>query len=310
MTSNPQNHAWKFGFEFLAALLLFFWPYGADQMGINRNFWFGFGSWVAAIAILIRMFWISPWSAGFSRLERGLISFIFVACFVFIFYKPVLTAYGKQHADTEGKGTPSGQGQAEKVPPENAPTIPPPTVKPIPGVPPPKSLPSRETKTDEPRTSADAHMSLGPCSRVQIGGAGNTATTNCTPQSRVLSEDAVRTFASGLSASKHGMLRVVLASSSDDAFPLAEQLCAAAQSVKWGTTCPNSRYSTMGRDAYVSGLACYSEDWNADDAVAFKDAMQAAHLLCNYIPKAYSFGGIQFGGTSGVTILIGSPVQP
>ena len=159
------------------------------------------------------------------------------------------------------KGLQAAKAKAQKVPPENAPTIPPPTVKPIPGVPPPKSLPSRETKTDEPRTGANAHMSFGALQATYKSAAqGTPATTNCTPQSRVLSEDAVRTFASGLSASKHGMLRVVLASSSDDAFPLAEQLCAAAQSVKWGTTCPNSRYSTMGRDAYVSGLACYSRE--------------------------------------------------
>jgi len=275
-------------------------------MGINHNFWWGLVSWVIGIAVLIWMFWVSRWAARLSRLEKGLISFIFVFCFILIFYRPVMTAYTKQRSESAEK-QPSKE-PIEKTPDDGAPTNPPPTVKPIPGVPPPKSLPPRETKTVEPRVSADAHVSLGPCSNVQIGGAGNTATTNCTPQSRVLSEDAVHAFASALSASKHGMLRVVLASSSDDAFPLAEQLCSAAQSVNWGTSCPNSRYTTMGRDVSANGLECYSENWDADDAVAFKDAMRVARLQCNYVQKAYSLPGIQIGGTGGVTILIGRPV--
>lgn len=280
-------------------------------MGLGHNFWLGLVSWAVGIVVFIRMFWIFPlWSARLSRLEKGLISFIFVAFVILIFYKPIISAYTKRQTETTETQPLKGQEPAEKAPDQTAPTNPPPIVKPIPDVPPRKNTPLGEAKTDEPRRSADNQVSVGPCSNVQIGGAGNTATTNCTPQSRVLSDDAVRAFATALSASKHGVLRVVLASSSDDTFPLAEQLCSAAQSVHWATQCPNNRYSTMGRDSYVSGLACYSEDWNAGDSAAFKNAMQGARLPCNYIPKAYSFGGIQFGGTGGVTILIGSPGQP
>ncbi|MFZ0084531.1 MAG: hypothetical protein WAK78_04505 [Candidatus Acidiferrales bacterium] len=309
MTGLSRGQAWELGIEFLAELLLFSLPYGADQMGLPHNFWLDLVCWGFAVIVFVRMFWIFPlWAARLSRLEKGLMSFIAVSLFVLIFYKPVLTAYERHETDSVSTPAAKGQDQAGKVPNENAPTNLP-TAKQIPDAPPPKKPPPQQfMKSVEPRT--DAPVSSGPCSNIQIGGTQNTAATNCLPPSRVLSDDAAQSFALALSASKRGMLRVVLASSSDDVFPLAEQLCAAAESVNWGTSCPNSRYATMGRDVSVNGLACYSENWDAEDAVAFREAMRITHLQCNYIPRAYSFGGLQIGGTGGVTILIGSPVQP
>ena len=51
----------ELGIEFLCELLLFLYPYGADQMNLPRNFWVGLGCWVFGAAIAVRMFWIFPY---------------------------------------------------------------------------------------------------------------------------------------------------------------------------------------------------------------------------------------------------------
>ncbi len=128
-------------------------------------------------------------------------------------------------------------------------------------------------------------------------------------QSRVLSDDALRRFVVALTAAKQGTLRVVLASSADDVFELSQQLCGAAHQANWALSCPQSRNAVMGREVIAKGLQCYSEDWRAADATAFQNAMKAAQLSCTYFSNGYDFGGIQILGTSGVTVLIGSPAQ-
>jgi hypothetical protein len=132
---------------------------------------------------------------------------------------------------------------------------------------------------------------------------------NSTLHSRVLSPEKLQAFADALSTALGGMLRVVPAGSGEDIFPLARQLCEAAQKKGWGVVCPTSRNSEMG-GADVEGLECYSQDWTAPDAMAFKKAMKAAELSCKYIPHYYDFGGgIELGGTGGVTILVGRHPQ-
>jgi hypothetical protein len=97
--SHPK-HTLELGIEFLAELVLFAFPYGAEEMGLPHNFWLGLVCWVAGIAIAIRMFWIFPvWEHRLTRLEKGLIAFILLGGFVAIFYKPVLTAYGKRNSE-------------------------------------------------------------------------------------------------------------------------------------------------------------------------------------------------------------------
>lgn len=125
-----------------------------------------------------------------------------------------------------------------------------------------------------------------------------------------MSDDTVRQFAAALSP-QTGTLKVVLASSSDDVYPLSQQICNAAHAANWGLVCPTSRNSVMGHDAVAQGLDCYSDDWRRGDGLAFKRAMAAANLTCNYISHAYDFGnGIQIGGSGGITLVIGSPTLP
>jgi NhaP-type Na+/H+ or K+/H+ antiporter len=69
----------ELGIEFVVELLLFLYPYGAEQMNLPHNFWLGLGCWVIGTAIAIRMFWIFPvWTHRLTRLEKGLIAFILV----------------------------------------------------------------------------------------------------------------------------------------------------------------------------------------------------------------------------------------
>jgi hypothetical protein len=150
---------------------------------------------------------------------------------------------------------------------------------------------------------------------VAPGGIANAApnfgnqTVNNVPSSRVLSARRLVDFTATLGKAR-GMLRVILASSSDDVFLLAQQLCLAAANAQWGSACPQDRNSSMGRAVIAAGLECYSENWEAADSKAFKDAMNSAQLRCSYFPRAYDLGnGVEIGGSGGVTILIGSPPQ-
>ena len=146
-------------------------------------------------------------------------------------------------------------------------------------------------------------QSSGDCSP-NILGSGNT--NNCEPKSRVMTDAGLEGFYEAL-ATTNGMLRVVPASSAIDVFPLVRQMCTSADKARWSYACPDSRSSSMGRDVVLKGLECYSENWSESDAVAIKNAMKAAGLTCRYVARAYSFGGVIFGGTSGVTVVVGDP---
>lgn len=132
---------------------------------------------------------------------------------------------------------------------------------------------------------------------------------NSTLHSRVLSPEKLKAFTDALGKAPGGILRIIPAGSGEDIFPLEKQLCDAAGQKGWVTACPTSRNSEMG-SADVEGFECYSQDWNAKDALAFKEAMKAADLTCRYIPQRYNFGGVVLLGTGGVTILIGRHPQP
>lgn len=145
-------------------------------------------------------------------------------------------------------------------------------------------------------------QSSGDCSPNNIG---NGNTTNCVPRSRAMPDATVGKFSAAL-AKVHGTLRVVPFSSAIDVSPLTQQMCDAAHQAQWAIACLDPR--NVGRHAAVKGLDCYSEDWTSADAIAFKKAIKAVGLTCSrYEPRAYDFGNMTFGGTSGVTVVIGDP---
>src|SRR5258706_10993536 len=94
----------ELGIEFVVEVLLFLYPYGADQMGLPHNFWFGLGCWMVGTAIAIRMFWIVPiWLGRLSSLGKGIIVTVLIGIYVLVFYKPVMVAYGKRNSEIDGK---------------------------------------------------------------------------------------------------------------------------------------------------------------------------------------------------------------
>lgn len=82
-----KPHTLELSVELVVELLLFLYPYGAEQMSMPHNFFLGLGCWVIGTIIAIRMFWIFPlWSSRLSHLEKGLISFILTLALVGISY--------------------------------------------------------------------------------------------------------------------------------------------------------------------------------------------------------------------------------
>ena len=103
MENGARKPQIEIGIEFVIELLLFLYPYGADQMGLPHNFWLGLGCWIVGAGIAVRMFWIFPaWTKRLTRLEKGLIAFISVAIFVAIFFRPVVNAYHARTGEARG----------------------------------------------------------------------------------------------------------------------------------------------------------------------------------------------------------------
>ena len=93
-----KDRGLELGVEFLFELLIFFYPFGADQMGIPHNFWLGFISWIAGLLIALRIFWIFPWWADrLSVRRKASISIATVLLFGLIVWKPVQSAYDRAH---------------------------------------------------------------------------------------------------------------------------------------------------------------------------------------------------------------------
>jgi len=110
MKDSTKPVVLELGIEFIVELLLFLYPYGAEQMDLPHNFYLGLGCWIVGTAIAVRMFWIFPlWSDRLSRLEKGLCSLLFLAIFVGAFYRPVMTAYAKRNKGTNAIETTSAQ---------------------------------------------------------------------------------------------------------------------------------------------------------------------------------------------------------
>jgi hypothetical protein len=102
MDDARQSRTLELSLEFLVELLLFLYPYGADQMGLPHNFWIGLASWVIGIVIGIRFFWIFPlWNQKIQPTWKSVIAAIVVICFITVAWNPVLTAY-KRKEQSEG----------------------------------------------------------------------------------------------------------------------------------------------------------------------------------------------------------------
>jgi hypothetical protein len=177
----------ELGIEFVVELLLFLYPYGADQMNLPHNFWLGLGCWVIGSAIFIRMFWIFPvWANRLTRLEKGLIAAILISLFVVIFWKPVATAYGRRSVEqTREQERPLVPSPAAPNTQTTTPSAP--EVKPLPPTKPPKhpSLlksnqlgASQDNSVHVDKGSKIEQQTNGDCSPNIVGGSN---TVNCGP---------------------------------------------------------------------------------------------------------------------------------
>src|SRR5437879_476162 len=100
MAEKTDSPVVELGIEFIVELLLFLYPYGAEQMNLPHNFWLGFACWVIGTAIAVRMFWIFPlWRHRLTKLEKGLIAAIFVGLFMLAVHGSVIAAYKSRHHD-------------------------------------------------------------------------------------------------------------------------------------------------------------------------------------------------------------------
>jgi hypothetical protein len=179
MTNDPEKPIVELGIEFFVELLLFLYPYGADQMGLPHDFWLGLACWIGGTAIAIRMFWIFPmWSKRLTRLEKGLVSFIVVAAFALLLYRPVTIAYRKRGVDSESKVSPPKTAMIpEQSQASNVVT----TLTPLPaqGEPQKKGITQRQSTRD----NSPAIQQQGQNNIAQIGN-NNQATINPEPPER------------------------------------------------------------------------------------------------------------------------------
>jgi hypothetical protein len=190
MAESQQKHLLELGIEFLLELLLFLYPYGADQMGLPHNFWLGLGCWVLATVIAVRMIWIFPvWSDRLSSAAKGIIALVLVAIFVAIFFRPVLLAYYKRNGDSE---------VVKKLPDNKSPESPAPeqpAAKPIPPAKPPrvpsikKANPIPTVQSGNNNAAVGGGITQGPGSIAQVGGKNNIATINNGPPPLLISHE-------------------------------------------------------------------------------------------------------------------------
>jgi len=100
MADSDKPVVVELGIEFVVELLLFLYPFGAEQMNLPHNFWLGLGCWIVGTTIAIRMFWIFPlWAKRLSPPTKSIVAVLCVAGLIWLFYKPVVGAYAKWKAE-------------------------------------------------------------------------------------------------------------------------------------------------------------------------------------------------------------------
>jgi hypothetical protein len=226
MTNEAKQPYVELGAEFVAELLLFLYPYGADQMGLPHNFWLGLGCWVFGSAIAIRMFWIFPlWAKRLSPLAKGIIAFLCAAAFIWGFYSPVVAAHAKWVTERSASESRPKAIAEQPTNPSNTSvssaagnqTTAAPTNKPIKH----KHPSPRPSKPSQDNSgSVGGSVTQGPCSNFQNGGNGNQASTNCTfvdtsEKNLVITEPVAKEIATALQASPHFVVKLWAVGSTD-----------------------------------------------------------------------------------------------
>jgi hypothetical protein len=283
----------ELGVELVVDILLFIFPYGAEQMNLAHIFWLGFSCWVIGIVIAVRMFWIFPlWSHRLTRLEKGLLAGILIALFVVMVHKPIIVAYGKRN----GNGT---TGQAP------FPTGPVTHPAPAPAIPQPATPAQNPTKAHTPKSQITAPATTPQTVINAPGGIGisggqvtNPTVNNFAPPQRTISKEQLDDLRLVIGGST-GSVSSNCPMSDDEGCNFAESIRKAFENVGWnagphvGLTSPTGKkqpfvyvglvdpfHPSINENLVISGLrsmnisviAGHSNDARGDDVPIFIDA--------------------------------------
>jgi hypothetical protein len=248
-------------FEFLIEILLFAYPYGAEQMNLPHNFWLGLITWLIATAIGVRMFWIFPlWNKRLSHLEKALICTIVVGVFVLVLYRPVMAAYKKRNGEMglADKATP-----AVLVPQPNprAPSIVATTAPKAQSAAPKRArLSSRITQdgngnTANPGNIDNSHFHLEPCAVFQNGGSNNSANPSCLPPERKLSAEHRKAFVDTLRPACPFIVPVHALLGNPEASRYSDQIMSALREAGCNPSIPNNL--AFGKLVWPISAVCF-----------------------------------------------------
>jgi hypothetical protein len=149
-------------------------------------------------------------------------------------------------------------------------------------------------------------ITAAPCSSVQVG-RDNSATVNCVPPDRILSDDLLEKFKNKLDAApSKGKVDIVPASTSDDVDQIQGQLQYILHNSHWGFRNFGSAVYINGTKITANGIECYSDDWSSGSNLSFQEAAKAAHFPCQYINHLY--GNLMSTETT-IQILIGKKTE-
>jgi hypothetical protein len=293
---DPKSHH---GPEYVIAGIGLITEFGALRYGINWLAWIGVAFLVVAVWVYTRDFTRSRIWWGY-----GIRLVIFVALLVGTYFV------------TRFKVPAPVQGIAAATPP--------PINTPLPMNTPPPTSPKAESKPKAPTKKSPfatqqqsgkdnvqtGSITAGPCSNVQVGGNGNSATTNCVPPSRVLPSEKAQQLADDLRRTEIGTVYIFPVGSSADVQPVLTQLCRAWAS--WRPNCQGLNGTSIGGPWDMpdfQGSQCYAADWNSGTPERVRAALGKAGFECDYIDHAYTARAAYGSGSmglGGITILIGS----
>jgi hypothetical protein len=101
-SEKMSDHKKELGLDAILAVLLFVFPFGADQMEIPHNFWVGVGCWTASLALAVRIVWIFPYWENISRRYKAFISIVLLVAALVLAWHPVRSAYQSMFATQLG----------------------------------------------------------------------------------------------------------------------------------------------------------------------------------------------------------------
>lgn len=99
MDKQDKSYLPELGIGLVVDILLFLFPYGAEQMNLHHVFWLGVVCWIVGIVIAVRMFWIFPLWRYRSPRGKAALAAILLLLFATAVYRPVAEAYRNRNRE-------------------------------------------------------------------------------------------------------------------------------------------------------------------------------------------------------------------